>query len=195
MPGYSRDGQKRLPDFYLRPTVNGRSIEPEVRTALAQLWPWFWNYVGKELGDADRAADLADEVASRVSKYAKLRPGHVRSLIGLCRVAAVNLVTTTKSRERRIDYRGLSQNVEATLDLTAPDWQEEVELSIWVDQLLQGHDAETRKMLHLRLLDETWDEIGDSLGLTAGQARLRFRRALERIREDVIVPRPDRGPS
>ena len=183
MPGNIRDDQKRLPEFYLRPSVNGRSIEPEVQSAFAELWPWFWNYVGKELGDSDRAADLADEVASRVSKYVKAHPDRVRSLVGLCRVAAVNFVATTKTRERRIDYRGLGQNIEAALDPISSDWQEEVELSIWVDQVLRGHDAETRMMLQRRLLEETWDQIGSSLGLTGGQARLRFRRALERIRE------------
>jgi hypothetical protein len=50
-------------------------------------------------------------------------------------------------------------------------------------------------MLQRRLMDETWDEIGDSLGLTAGQARLRFRRALERIRLDVIIRGANRGRS
>lgn len=190
MPGHIRDDQKRLPEFYLRPSVNGRSIEPEVHSAFAQLWPWFWNYVGTELGDSDRAADLADEVASRVSKYVREHPDQVRSLVGLCRVAAVNFVATTKTRERRIDYRGLGKDIEAAVDPIPSGWQEEIELSIWVDQLLRGHNAETRMMLQRRLLDETWDEIGSSLGLTGGQARLRFRRALERIRG---VPTPDRG--
>jgi len=195
MPGQSRDGQKRLPDFYLRPTVNGRSIDAEVRVAFEQIWPWFWNYVDQQLKDSDRAADLADEIAYRVSKFIEQHPGAVRSLVGLCRVAAVNFITTTKTREGRVDYRGLSQDVEATLDSNAPEWSGDVELSVYVDQVLQGHNPMIREMLELRLLDKTWDEIGRVLDLTAGQARLRFRRALEGLREDLTRRRFRRGGS
>jgi DNA-directed RNA polymerase specialized sigma24 family protein len=195
MPGHTRGGQKRLPDFYLRPTVNGRSIDPDVRVAFEQIWPWFWNYVDQELKDSDRAADLADEIAYRVSKFIEHHPGAVRSLVGLCRVAAVNFITTTKTREGRVDYRGLSQDVEATLDPNAPEWYDYVELAVYVDQVLQGHKPMIRKMLELRLLEKTWDEIGRVLDLTAGQARLRFRRALEGLRNDLICGKFRRGRS
>jgi len=195
MPGRRRENPEQLPEFYIRPSINGRLIDPEIRAAFAQLWPWFWNYVGKELGDPGRAADLADEVAYRISSYINGHPGQVRSLVGFCRVAAVNLVNTTKKKEGRIDYRGLTQEIEATLSPTAPDWQEELELSICVDQALHGQDREARTMLQRRLMDETWDQIGESLGLTAGQARLRFRRALERIRLDVVLRGGNRGRS
>jgi DNA-directed RNA polymerase specialized sigma24 family protein len=195
MPGQSRENQERLPEFYLSPAVKGRSIEPEVQSAFSQLWPWFWDFVGKELGDADRAADLADEIAYRVSKYLQEHPGQVRSVVGLCRVAAVNFVTTTKTREGRIDYRGLGQDIEANLNPIAADWQEDIDISIWVDQVFRGEDTETRRMVQLRLLEETWDQIGDTLGLTGGQARLRFYRALERIHADLIFRGPRRGRS
>ncbi len=193
MPGRSRENQERLPDFYLSPAVKGRPIEPEVRSAFEQLWPWFWDFVGKQLGDADRAAELADRIAYRVSKYLESRPGQVRSVVGLCRVAAVNLVATTKTREGRIDYCGLGQDIESTLRPIAPDWQDEIELSIWVDQVFRGQDTETRRMLQRRLLDETWDQIGESLNLAGGQARLRFHRSLERIHADVIFRGVYRG--
>ena len=192
MPGPGRESRDRLPEFYLSPAVKGHRIEPEVRSAFAELWPWFWDFVGKGLGDHDRAGELADEVAFRVSKYIHDHPGQVRSLVGLSRVAAVNLIATTKIREGRIHYRGLSQDIEATLGPVAPDWQEEAELRICVDQAFQG-DLEIRRMVQLRLMEETWGKIGQSLGLTAGQARLRFRRALKRIHDDLIFPRSDRG--
>lgn len=142
MAGRSAGSQGRLPEFYVNAVVRGQTIDPRVRSALAELWPWFWEYVGQQLGDPCCAADLADEVACRVSAYVEASAAGVRSLVGLCRVTGMNLVTSTKSREGRIEYRGLSHEVERSLDPTAPGWQEEVEVAILVDQVLRGHDPE-----------------------------------------------------
>jgi DNA-directed RNA polymerase specialized sigma24 family protein len=173
--------------------VKGHVIDSNVRAAFEQLWPWFWRYVDDELGDPDRAGDLAEEVAYRVSTHLEMHPGQVRSVVGLCRVAAANFVLSVRTREKRIEFRGLSHDVEATLGVAAPNWREEVELWIWVDQLLHDQNREIRTMFELRLLEETWEEIGEFLGLTAGQARLRFKRALQHILERGILRRPDRG--
>jgi DNA-directed RNA polymerase specialized sigma24 family protein len=159
---------------------------------MEQLWPWFWSYVGIQLGEQERAGDLADDVAYRVSAYIQTHC-QVRSLVGLCRVAAIHLVRSTRSRERRIEFRGLSQEIEASLGPAAADWQEELEFTVWVDQVLQNHAREIRVMLRLRLLDKTWDHVGEALGMSGGQARLRFYRALEEIRANRKRRRPDRG--
>ena len=187
MPGSSREHQERLPDFYLPSVVRGQRIHLEVRAAFEQLWPWFWSYVGRQLGDSDRAADLVEEIAFRVSRYVEGH-GKIRSLVGLCRVAAVNFITSLKDRESRIDYRGLSQEVEAIGPPVAVG-HDEAELSIWTDQILEGHNQDVRSMLELRLLDYSWPEIGRVLGLGGDQARLRFRRAMEEETDADVLPR------
>jgi hypothetical protein len=138
---------------------------------------------------------LAEEIAARVSKHLQTHDREIRSLVGLCRVAAVNFITSTKSREGRIDYRGLGQDIEATLGSAAPDARDDVDLSIWIDQILEGHNRDTRTMLQLRLLDYTWPQIGSVLGITGDQARLRFRRAMEETGDAVLPSRPKRGRS
>lgn len=193
MPESSRENQERLPDFYLRPAVRGQRIYPEVRAAFEKLWPWFWSYVGRQLGDRERAADLAEEIAARVSKNLQTQQGEIRSLVAFCRVSAVNFITSTKTRESKIDYRGLGQDIEAARGPAAPDEHEDVELSIWADQILEGHNPDTRTILELRLLDHTWPEIGRVLGISEDQARLRFRRAMEQTDDDVLPRRPKRG--
>lgn len=179
MSGRNREDQSRLPDFY----VSG-SVRPELRDTLEQLWPWFWRYVGHQLGDSDRATDLVEEVAAHISKSLETHPREVRSLIAFCRVAAVNYIASTKARESRIDYRGLSRDLEAMTGTVAPEWRGEVELWIWVDQVLNGQPTEIRMMLFFRTLGKTWDQVGSLLGLTGGQARLRFQRALRQIDEE-----------
>jgi DNA-directed RNA polymerase specialized sigma24 family protein len=194
MPGSSRDNQERLPDFYLRSTVKGQRISPEVRGALEELWPWFWTFVGRQLGDRGRAADLAEEIAARVSKNLEGRDYELRSLIGYCRVSAVNFITSVKSREGRIDYRGLGQDIEA-LGPAAADSHSDAELSIRVDEILEGHNRNIRTMLQLRLLRYTWPEIGRVLGISGDQARLRFQRAMDETDENVLPRRPQKGRS
>ena len=192
MPRSSRENREHFPDFYLPPTVRGQRIRPEVRTAFEELWPWFWAFVGKQLGDAARAADLAEEIAARVSRNLETHQGEIRSLIAFCRVSAVNFISTTKAREGRIDYRGLGQDIETTLGPAAPNEHEDAELAIWADQILEGHNPDTRTMLQLRLLDRTWPQIGSVLGITGDQARLRFRRAMEETDGHALPPRPKR---
>jgi DNA-directed RNA polymerase specialized sigma24 family protein len=192
MPGRGRDNRKRLPEFYLSPSVKGLSIDRGVHAAMEQLWPWFWSYVGGQLGDPDRAGELADDVAYKVSAYLQ-NHDQVRSLIGLCRVAAMHSVGSTKARERRVEFRGLSHELEGSLGACAPDWQEDADLWIWVDQVLQSKDLEIRLMLRYRLLEKTWDQIGQLLGMSGGQARLRFRRALQDIRANNTIGKTDRG--
>jgi DNA-directed RNA polymerase specialized sigma24 family protein len=179
MSGRNREDHSRLPDFYLTP-----GVRPELRAALEQIWPWFWHYVGQQLGDSDRAADLIEDVATHISRSLEAHPRQVRSLVAFCRVAAINYIGSTKTRESRIDYRGLSRDLEATTSAAAPDWRREVELWIWVDQVLNSKPTEIRIMLYFRILGKTWDQVGSVLGLTGGQARLRFYRTLRQIDEE-----------
>jgi DNA-directed RNA polymerase specialized sigma24 family protein len=183
MPGWSRDDRKRLPDFYLSPAVEGLQIDPDVRSAMEKLWPWFWDHVGGQLGDPDRAADLAEKVACGVTVYLKTHE-LTDSLGALCRVAAKNFVETIRTREQKIEFRGLSQEIVDSLGAPAQDWLEDIELSILVHQLLHSQNREIRVMLELRLLDKTWDEVGKALGMSGGQVRLRLQRALKDLRGD-----------
>jgi len=193
MPGRSREYQGRVPEFYMSPRVKGLQIDADVRAAFENLWPWFWRYVGEKLNDSGRAGDLADEIAYRISNHLEVHREPVRSMVGLCRVAAMHFVIATKMREKKIEFWGLSHDIEINLGASAPHWQQEVEVWIWIDQLLNGEDMQIRIMLHLRLLEETWGSIGKFLRLTPGQARLRFKRAVERISERNGLQRPDRG--
>ena len=48
--------------FYPSPVVTGQRKDSKVRTVLEQVWPWLRRHVDNELGDPDRAENLADEV-------------------------------------------------------------------------------------------------------------------------------------
>jgi DNA-directed RNA polymerase specialized sigma24 family protein len=94
-------------------------------------------------------------------------------------------VKTVKSHDGRIDYRGLAQDLEFLATAEEPDWQDEVELWILAEEIGQHFEADVREMFYLRLLEWGWEDIGKHLGLTAGQARLRFRRALEKLPKEI----------
>jgi hypothetical protein len=53
MSGQIRENAHRCPPFYQSP-VKGQRKDPEVRTVLEQVWPWFRRYADDKLGDPDR---------------------------------------------------------------------------------------------------------------------------------------------
>jgi DNA-directed RNA polymerase specialized sigma24 family protein len=175
MPGSGGEYHARAPEFYVSPAVDA-----EVAAALRTLWPWLWNYVGQQLGDSTRAGDLNDRVADQVSDFVRRHPGQVRSVIGVCRVAAINLIKSVRARDSRMEYRGLSRD----LELSAPPATgsvDELEFQIWVDQILQRADHQMQVMWMLRVLGKPWRRVGKVFGFSAGQARHRFYRGLEKI--------------
>lgn len=182
----SRRHEQRLPKFYLAPVVNGHRIDPQVRAVAERLWPWAWHYIGTHLADDTRAAEVVEAVACRVSRYLEAHPGKVRSVVSLFCTATTNLIRSGKTREGRIDYRGLGQDLEDCTTARAPDWQKDVELWILAEEIGQHMDPAIREMFHLRLLDWSWKEIGKIQGLTASQAWQRFHRALEKLPQQLF---------
>ena len=174
-PGNNREYYGRPPEFYVSP-----SVAPEVADALRVLWPWLWQYVGRQLGDPTLAGDINDRVADQVSEFVRRNPDQVRSIIGVCRRAVINLVKSVQARDRRIDYRGLGRDLEVCAP-PAEGSAEELDFSIWVEQILHIADPEVRTMLSLRILGKTWRRIGKAFGMSAGQARLRFYRGIQRV--------------
>jgi len=154
MPG--RAGQSEAPSgFYVSPSVKGLRIDPQVRSAMEELWPWFWNYVDCQLGDTDRAGDLAERVVYGVSAYLQ-KYGRVESLIGLCRVAATNASYQQRRGSDELNSVASARRSRVVSAFSAPDWQEEI---VWVSgstRSCRGHDQEISMMLQLRLLGNTW---------------------------------------
>lgn len=186
MSDHDRHHDVRPPEFYLPPAVKGHPIDPDVRDVAERLWPWAWNYIGTHLADHAGAAELAELVAFRISRHLKSHPGEVRSVVALYYTATANLIRSIKSRDGRIDYRGLGQDLELLATAQEPDWRQEVELWILAEEIGHHFDAAIREMFYLRLLEWGWEDIGKLQGLTAGQARLRFRRALEKLPKEIL---------
>ena len=186
MSDYNRHQDERLPAFFLPPAVKGHAIDPGVRDVAQRLWPWAWNYIGIHLADYAGAAEVAELVAYRLSRHLKSHPGEVRSIVALYYTATANLIRSIKSHDGRIDYRGLGQDLDILATAHEPDWQQEVELWILAEEIGQHFEADIREMFYLRLLELGWEEIGKLKGLTAGQARLRFHRALEKLPREIL---------
>ena len=186
MSDENRHHDQRLPEFYLPPEVKGHQIDPDVRELAKRLWPWAWHYIGTRLADYARAAEIVELVAYRISRHLKAHPGEVRSIVGLYYTTTANLIRSSRTRDGRIDYRGLGQDLELVVTAQEPDWREEVELWILAEEIGQHLEADIREMFYLRLLELGWGDIGKLQGLTAGQARLRFRRALQKLPEEIL---------
>ncbi len=168
------------PEFEMPDVVDGQAIHPDVRVAVEGMWKWFQRYVRYRCGSDEQAAVLAFEIGRRVSRHLDSSSDEIRVLNAYCRTTARNVVADAlRKKSIRLDYRGLSQDLER-LGAVQRAVQDELDLSITLDQLASILDEETMAILHARLLERSWADIGPSLNLTPGQARLRFFRAIEK---------------
>jgi hypothetical protein len=58
--------------------------------------------------------------------------------------------------------------------LTSPDWEAEMERTLYLKALVEQLPEQSRHMLHFRILGFSWKEIGRMLRISGKQARSRF---------------------
>ena len=168
-------GTRNVPPFWLQPDDQlGRELDPDVCRELRGLWPWAYHHVEFVLRDAPRAAELLEEVAIDVSRRLNVEPEVGRNLKGYLITAFHRRVGREIVRNGRITYEGLLRELEAKRLLIAPNWLIPLEMRICVRQLVALMPSPAQRIVHYRLLGFTWDEIADSLGLQAAQARNKY---------------------
>lgn len=162
------------------------------RFACAVLHP-VRNYVGRKAG-LPRDDELVQETAdwAVVKALRALRTCHAETdaqvMAWLLTIAQHELLDRIKSGYRRAGTRLYRAEFERMLVAHATPGPTPAGQQI----LLQVLDAELRTLadrertlLELRLAGETWRAIGEAIGITAGAARQRHRRLLQRLEDGV----------
>lgn len=168
-------GTGDVPPFWLQPDDQSRrDLNPDVCRELRLLWPWAYRRVKFALKDGPRAAELLEEVAFAVSRQLNSKPEVGRNLKGYLIAAFHNRVAREIVRNRRISYEGLVSELEAKRVLVAPNWLVPLEVKICLPQIIALMPAETQRIVHYRLLDFTWDEIANAMGLQSIQAKNKY---------------------
>jgi DNA-directed RNA polymerase specialized sigma24 family protein len=186
----SLSGPDPVPSFWIRPTDgSGRALDDRVLRASRRLWRWAYYQVEVELHDAPCAAELLEEVALEVSGRLQAEPGVARNLTGYLITAFHHRVLSQLLRNNRLVYEGLLRELEQNHQLTAPDWIQSLEAKLCLRYLVSFLSHPVRHMLHYRMLDFSWEEIGEPMGLSAKQAKRRFYYGLQKACEKLTALR------
>jgi DNA-directed RNA polymerase specialized sigma24 family protein len=183
----AQSGLDAVPPFWIRPT-DGRGLELDERVlnAARRLWRWAYRHVDTQLHDAPCAAELLEEVALEVSGRLQAEPEVARNLTGYLITAFHHRVLSQLLENNRLVYEGLLRELEENNQLTAPDWTLQVEAKLWLKLFVSFLPHPVQHMIHYRMLGFSWDEIGNSMGLSAKQAKKRFYYGVKKGHEKVI---------
>jgi len=177
-----------VPPFWLSSNGDGAlPIDPRVLQVAEQNWSWAYWLIKRELYDEGRAAEIVEKVAAEVSGRLIADADVGRNLGGYFRTAVIRRVRSLATRDHRINYEGCTQDLEANHRLSAPDWTKVFEDRIRIEALLPFLSHPIRRILNLRLLDYSWKEVSQQLGLTEKQAKSRFYHGLRQALDEVLA--------
>ena len=163
------------PPFWLRTADRGeRPIDRIVIEVAERNWLWAFWLVKKHLNDGTRAPEIVEEVAIQVSSRLHADPRIRDNLNGYFKTALQRRVRTHAIRESRIAFNGGLQDLEEQHQPHSSDWTKMFEDRLALQSLLPYMPDAVRQILHYRILDFSWKQIGAILGTTAKQAKSRF---------------------
>lgn len=164
-----------LPPFFIESDdESGRWLHPDVRQESKKLWPWVYRYVESVLRDAPRAAELLEDVAQEVSLRLQAEPEVGRNLKGYLITAFHHRIALELLKGGHITYQGLLRDLEGKHRLLARDWVTPLEIKICVAEIVALMPCEAQRVVHYRLLDYTWEEIAEAMGILVAQAKNKY---------------------
>ena len=185
-----KEPDEHLPPFWIfAKDSRGRPLDPRVKEVAEQLWRFAHRLVDAELHDSASTAEIVEKVASEVSSRLRDQPGIDENLRGYFMTAFRRRVRHQSMREHRVAYEGLVSELELNHHLTGPDFNQMIERSLCLEVIIDLMPHEARHMLHLRILEFSWKEIGQRLGISAKQARSRFYYELEKVHSKLLQSR------
>ncbi len=160
----------------------GRRIDSEVLEAAQRIGPRAAVHGEKVLGDPAIALTLLEEVAASVTLAieAKVLRGEppIKDLDGYLYRAFMHRVHDEKRRGPRLLNVG---DLESKAPVRRADLSE-IERKLLLDQLLGTCDTVTADIILRHYSGQKWPEVGAACGISATAARLRFRKAMLRMR-------------
>ena len=167
---------ERLPPWWDRETdgETGRPFRPDVRQAAHRVWKFVYVKTEEILGDPSDAAEVLEASVKIISRYLDKNnvPLHSADPGGLLTVACYRALHRRARRRRRIQLVGT--NNELAEVLRVPDWREQLDRQLFLEELARELDPESRGILRLRIAGYDWKQIGRMLGMSASALRRGF---------------------
>ncbi|HEX3104845.1 MAG TPA: hypothetical protein VHQ22_10375 [Terriglobales bacterium] len=153
---------------------SGRPFRADVREAAHRVWKLVCLRAQEILGDPSDAAEVLESSVKIISRYLDKNnvPLHAADPGGLLVLACYRTLRRLARRRRRIEFVGTSSELADILRV--PDWRDEIDRRMFLNELARELDAETRGILRLRIAGYDWKEIARMLGMSASTLRQGF---------------------
>lgn len=154
--------------------LTDRPFRPDVREAAHRVWKSVCLKSQEILGDPGDAAEVLESSVKTVSRYLDKNnvPLHSADPSGLLVVACYRALHRRARRRWRIEFVGTSSELAEILRV--PDWGDEIDRRLFLEELARDLDVKNRGILRLRIAGYDWKEIARMLGLNASALRQRF---------------------
>jgi hypothetical protein len=155
-------------------------IRPDVREAGHKVWNSVCLKAEHILGDANDAPELLERAVKTISRYLDKHQALPYSIdpAGLLVLAFHRSLYRLASRRNRITLLG--DGIAVAEMLRAPDWRQEIDHHLFLEELARELSNESRLILRLRIIGYDWKEIARMLGTRPPALRQRFWRDLRR---------------
>ena len=184
----SRRESKPIPSFLLSSVDHlGRPIAPAVLSVAQEIAPQAISYAEKLLGDPAVSLNLFEEAAAAVSEAAKKRAESGQAAIRDLRAYLFRTFMRRISLERAKQVGSAINSQQFDEQRTTTRQITSVEMSLLLDEVMTACDTVTQEIALRRLEGFSWNEIGPRYGMSAHAARVRYSKALQRLRKALKV--------
>lgn len=167
---------------------SGRPIDPRVFSAAQDIASQAVSYAGKFLADSCTVINLLEEAAATVTDAIR-----AKEATGIAPIQDVGrylfrvfLRKVAEARRSEVPFEGASR---VHSHLSNPSQVEEMDSQLLLDRILGQFDSVTREMIVRRIEGHSWDEIALEFGLSNHAARVRFSKAVQRLRSHMETAR------
>lgn len=161
----------------------GRPIAPAVLSVAQEIAPQAISYGEKLLGDPAVSLNLFEEAAAAVSEAAKKRAESGQAPIRDLRAYLFRTFMRRISLEREKQVGSAINSEQFDEQRTTTHQISSVEMSLLLDEVMAACDKVTQEIALRRLEGFSWNEIGPRYGMSAHAARVRYSKALQRLRK------------
>jgi len=185
----SGDIEKNPPVWVRQSGEPGKSIEPDLLAAAQRTWKRVLAYAHRYQQDSARTADILEAVLVSLSNARKTNGNFrtpIRSLDHYLFMAFIHRMNRQLAREPHIETVGSIHDLEALGGIRASSDSPSIEAELLIEELMGYMDERTRRMLSLRMMGYSWNEIAQILKSTANNAQVLFNQGLRKARNHIM---------
>ena len=158
----------------------GKPFRPDVREAAHKVWKCVSCKTQEILGDPSDAAEVLECSIKIISRYLDKNkvPLHSADQGGLLVISCYRALRRLARRRRRIEFVGTSSELADILRV--PDWRDEIDRRLFLEQLARELDNKSRSILRLRIAGYDWKQIAGMCGVSAPALRQGFWREVRK---------------